>query len=64
MLLMTRQCRSMRGAAVRCVLFGAKPSCQAASHSCRRGKRRGTRSPYVGRFGGGDASEIGLVGLT
>ena len=59
-LLMARQCRSMRAHAARrpnVFVLGAKPALAAASVG-------GTRSPYVGRFGGGvDASENWASGI-
>ena len=64
MLLMARQCRSMRAHAARrpnVFVLGAKPSLARAFAAA---SVRGTRSPYVGRFGGGvDASEIYASGI-
>ena len=57
-LLMTRPCRSMRAHAARrpnVFVLGAKPSLARAFAAARVG---GTRSPCVGRFGGG----VGRVG--
>ena len=63
-LLMTRPCRSMRAHAARrpnVFVLGAKPSLARAFAAASVG---GTRSPYVGRFGGGaDASEMRASGI-
>ena len=59
MLVMARQCRSMRAHAARrpnVFVLGAKPSLQEGVAAA---SVRGTRPPSVGRFGGGvDASEF------
>ena len=64
MRLMTRQCRSMRAHAARrpnVFVLGAKPSLARAFAAA---SVRGTRSPYVGRFGGGvNASGIWASGI-
>jgi len=62
-LVMARQCRSMRAHAARrpnVFVLGAKPSLARAFAAA---SVRGTRSPYVGRFSGGvDASEFRASG--
>ena len=64
MLVIARQCRSMRAHAARrpnVFVLGAKPS---LARGFAAASVRGTRSPYVGRFGGGvDASVAWASGI-